>query len=174
MGGDWVDEDSKCVPERAGGRACLAAEERLLAHPLAGVSIILRLAGIYGPGRLPNLQALQAGEPIAAPEHGFLNLIHVDDAARAVVAAGVASRAGGRRYLVSDGCPVSRREYYAEVARLSAAPPPRFVAPAEDAHAVARAAAEKRVRNDRLLEELGVQLEYPDFRAGLKAIVDLN
>jgi nucleoside-diphosphate-sugar epimerase len=115
---------------------------------------------------------LLADQPIAVPERGFLNLIHVDDAARAVVAAGLASRAGGRIYLVSDGNPVSRHEYYSELARLCGAPPPRFVAPADDAPVVARATADKRVRNTRLLNELAFELAYPDYRLGLQAIVE--
>ena len=85
-GGRWVDEATPTDPQRDGGKASLAAEEILRAHPLGKRSAILRLAGIYGPGRVPYLDKLRAGEPIAAPSEGWLNLIHVDDAARIVVA----------------------------------------------------------------------------------------
>ena len=87
-GGEWVDEETPPDPQRDGGRASLAAEQVLAAHPLGARSIILRLAGIYGPGRVPFLDKLRAGEPIPAPSAGYLNLIHVDDAAAVVVAAG--------------------------------------------------------------------------------------
>ncbi len=86
--GEWVDEFTPPDPRRDGGQASLAAEEVLAAHPLGKNSVVLRLAGIYGPGRVPFIDKLRAGEPIPAPTTGHLNLIHVDDAAAAVVAAG--------------------------------------------------------------------------------------
>ena len=66
-GGEWVDEATPPDPQREGGRASLAAEQVLAAHPLGRRSIILRLAGIYGPGRVPFIDKLRAGEPIPAP-----------------------------------------------------------------------------------------------------------
>jgi nucleoside-diphosphate-sugar epimerase len=168
--GGWVDEDSPCHPEREGGKACLAAERLLAAHPMAGRAAVLRLAGIYGPGRIPRRADLLAGQPLAAPPGGFLNLIHVDDAAAAVLAA-EAKGAGRRTYLVSDGHPIQRREYYEELARLVGAPPPQFQTPAASSPAAARAGSDKRARNDRLRAELGLQLAYPSYREGLAAIV---
>lgn len=169
--GQWVDEDSPCRPTREGGRACLAAEELLWSHPLAGpAAVILRLAGIYGPGRVPRRDVLRAGEPIPAAPEGWLNLIHVEDAVEAALAA-EARADTPRRYVVSDGNPGRRREYYAEMARLCGAPAPRFVDPAEGTAKAARAGADKRVSNRRLLGELGVRLRYPSYREGLAAIV---
>ena len=52
-GGDWIDEETPTDPQRDGGRASLAAEQALAAHPLGKNCVILRLAGIYGPGRIP-------------------------------------------------------------------------------------------------------------------------
>ena len=66
-GGEWVDEATPPDPQREGGRASLAAEQALAAHPLGQRSVILRLAGIYGPGRVPFFDELRAGEPIPAP-----------------------------------------------------------------------------------------------------------
>ncbi len=168
--GDWVDEDTPCLPLRDGGKACLAAEEALAAHPLGADSVVLRLAGIYGPGRIPRADALRKGEPIDAPAEGYLNLIHVDDAARTVLAVEQAV-APPRTYCVADGRPPLRRDYYAELARLFGAPAPRFVAPAADSPAAARAAADKRISNARLLREIGVEFQYPSYREGLAAIV---
>lgn len=168
--GQWVDETAACQPTRAGGVACLEAEKALLAHPLGRCAVILRLAGIYGPGRIPRVKQLQAGQPIAAPSEGYLNLIHVDDAARVVLAA--ESRApGGSIYCVSDGQPVVRREYYEQLARLTGSPPPAFAPPPADSPASQRAGSSKRVRNERLLRELRVTLDYPSYREGLAAIV---
>lgn len=166
----WIDEDTPCRPQRPGGRACLQAERLLAAHRLASRAIVLRLAGIYGPGRLPRSADLQAGRPIDAPAEGYLNLIHVDDAAD-VVAAVAARIRPPRLYLVSDGRPVLRREYYEQLARLLAAPPPRFVPPPPDSPAAHRAAADKRISNARLVRDLQPAFRYPSFLQGLAAAV---
>ena len=75
-------------------------------------------------------------------------------------------------YCVSDGHPVERGEYYSEVARQIGAPPPRFVEPDPDSPRAARAESNRRVRNERMLAELRVTLAYPDYRAGLAAILE--
>jgi nucleoside-diphosphate-sugar epimerase len=168
--GQWVDENAGCQPTRAGGVACLEAERALLADPMGRCAVILRLAGIYGPGRIPRVKQLQAGEAIAAPSEGYLNLIHVDDAARIVLAAEARGR-GGTIYCVSDGQAVLRRDYYEQLARLTGSPPPRFAPPSPDSPASQRAGSSKRVRNQRMLSELQVRLDYPSYREGLGAIV---
>ena len=171
VAGDWVDETSPAIPLREGGRACLAAENVLRGHPLGKRSVILRLAGIYGPHRIPRANELRAGLPIAAPSSGYLNLIHVDDAARIVLLA-EAQATTPNLYLVSDGQPVLRSEYYAELARLLNAAPPRFIAPDPNTPAAQRASSDKRICNRRLLAELQPQLLYPSYREGLAAMVE--
>ncbi len=168
--GGWVDENALCQPTRPGGVACIEAERALLAHPLGRCAVILRLAGIYGPGRIPRVKQLRAGQAIAAPSEGYLNLIHVDDAARVVLAA-EARASGGTIYCVSDGQPVLRREYYEQLACLTGSPPPTFAPPSPDSPASQRAGSSKRVRNQRLLSQLQVRLDYPSYREGLAAIV---
>ena len=175
-GGEFVDEQTPPDPQRDGGKASLAAEEVLRGHALAGRSLILRLAGIYGPGRIPYLDKLRAGEPVAAPSAGWLNLIHVQDAARIVVVADawLAARQaadGPHVFNVSDGTSVIRGDYYAEVARLIGAPPPAFTEPAVDSPAALRAGANRRVSNEKLLRELRVRLAYPSYREGLTAVL---
>src|SRR5690606_18544469 len=118
-GGAWVDEQTPPNPHREGGKASFAAEQVLAAHPLARRSAILRLAGIYGPGRIPYLEQLRAAEPLPVPTEGWLNLIHVDDAAQIVIAvdAWLTARQkddGPHVFCVSDGVPVARSDYYAE------------------------------------------------------------
>jgi nucleoside-diphosphate-sugar epimerase len=172
--GGWVDEHTPPDTQRDGGRASLAAEQLLAAHPIGANSVILRLAGLYGPDRVPYIDALRAGQPIAAPTHGYLNLIHVDDAAAAVLAADrlPGFDDGPRVYCISDGQPVERGEYYREVARQIGAPAPKFIEPDANSPRSARAESNRRVRNTRMLNELNVNLAYPDYRAGLAAILE--
>jgi nucleoside-diphosphate-sugar epimerase len=172
--GEWVDEQTPPDPQRDGGRASLAAEHVLAGHAVGANSVILRLAGLYGPGRVPFLYELRAGNPIPAASSGYLNLIHVDDAAAVVITADrlPAFDDGPRVYCVSDGCPVERSEFYREVARQIGAPTPRFVEPNPETPRAARAAANRRVRNTRMLQELNARLAYPDYRAGLAAILE--
>jgi nucleoside-diphosphate-sugar epimerase len=168
--GNWVDEDTPPDPERDGGRASLAAELVLTGHPFGSRLYILRLAGLYGPGRVPFLDLLRAGEPVPAVSEGYLNLIHVDDAATVVVACAKQKRKG-TLYCVSDGCPVLRGDYYREVARRIGAPPPTFVKPDLNSPRALRAESDRRVSNSRMLAELGVRLAFSDYRAGLAAIL---
>ena len=173
--GSWVDEDSPCQPTREGGQICLDGEQRLVSHPLGDRRIILRLAGIYGSGRVPRLETIMSGALPRGSENAYLNLIHVDDAVRTVCAA--EQRATPPRlYLVSDGNPVPRGEFYREVARLawpdqpsgSDRPSHKRSRSSEDSQR--RAGSDKRVDNRRMLRELGVQLEYGSYREGLPAI----
>jgi nucleoside-diphosphate-sugar epimerase len=172
--GEWVDEQTPPDPRRDGGRASLAAEEVLTAHSLGKNSVVLRLAGIYGPGRIPFIDKLRAGDPIPAPIGGHLNLIHVDDAATAVIAAAQLKEldVGPRVYCVSDGHPVERGDFYREVARQIGAQPPTFVPPDAGSPRAMRAESNRRVRNTRMLSELGVKLKYDNYRAGLAAILE--
>ena len=87
--------------------------------------VILRFSGLYGPDRVIRRVLLERGEPIPGDPAGYLNLVHIDDAAQAAVAALEAARPDPL-YLVSDDRPVERREYYALAARLLDAPPPRY------------------------------------------------
>ncbi len=171
-GGDWVDEDSPCRPTSEAGRALLAAEEVLHHHPLGQRSIILRLAGLYGPGRLPPTADFSSGAAISLPADSLVNLIHVDDAAAVVLAAERRARPP-RTYLVSDSQPIDRRTYLSRLAEVAGLPPPQFRDPAaaDAATAPRRRGGNKRVRNARMLAELGVELTYPSYREGLAAAV---
>ncbi len=167
--GDWVDEHSPTAPHREGGQASLEAEHRLAEHSLAAHAIVLRMAGLYGPGRIPYQEKLRANQPLAVPSEGWLNLIHVDDAARVVVAAGQweAETDGPHCFCVSDGTPVVRGDYYRAVAQQIGAPGPRFALPDARSPAAARAAANRRISNRKLLQTLPIQLLYPSYREGL-------
>ncbi len=172
-GGEWIDETTPTDPARAGGKASLAAEKLICASRFADRTVILRLAGIYGPERLPYLEQLKAGKAIEAPQSGYLNLIHVYDAARIVqiLSAPAHNLAGPVIYCVSDGHPVVRGDYYREVARRLGAPEPSFVDPPAGSARAARAAADKRVSNSKLMVDLGIDLLYPSYREGLRGII---
>lgn len=169
-GGGWVDEDSPCRPRRESGQALLAAEALLHDHPLGRRGIVLRMAGMYGPGRLIRRDELLAGQPMPVADGSLMNLIHVDDAAAAVLAAET-SATPPRTYLVSDGHPVERRAYFAYAAELLGAPPPRFVDPPAEGRAARHDDSSKRVGNERLQRELHLTLQYPSYREGLRALL---
>jgi nucleoside-diphosphate-sugar epimerase len=170
QGGDWVDESTPCQPLGESGRALLAAEAALAAHRHGERAIVLRLAGIYGPGRLPRRAELVSGEPllIAAGEH--VNLIHVEDAAAAVLAAEARAQPP-RTYVISDGHPIQRRDYFVELARQFGLPRPSFRDPSPG-EARGRRGGDKRVQNGRMLAELQIVLAYPTYREGLAAAVE--
>jgi len=167
--GEWVNESSPCDPVREGGKACLAAEQALSSSSLGDSAVILRLAGIYGPDRVPRRQDILAGKPITAPSAGYLNLVHVDDAVQVVLAAEEKSTTP-RCYVVSDGSPVLRSDYYAEIARQYSAPPPTFAEPDPKSPAAQRSGADKRIDTKRMQEELAVDFMFRNYQQGLAAI----
>ncbi|MGD0898025.1 MAG: SDR family oxidoreductase [Thermoguttaceae bacterium] len=169
-GGQWVDEDSPCRPESEAARALAAAENLLAAHALGQVAVVLRLAGLYGPGRLPQTADLRSGRPLAVVAGSLVNLIHVEDAARAVLAGEVRAMPP-RTYVVSDGHPVERREYLRRLAEVLQFPPPTFCVEETVAGRPSRSLGQKRLRNTRLLDELGLEIEYPSYYEGLAAAV---
>jgi nucleoside-diphosphate-sugar epimerase len=128
-----------------------------------------RYSGLYGPGRIIRRAALLQGEPIGGDPLKWLNLIHIEDAAGAAVAA-LERGTPGRVYLATDDCPVARQEYYITAAACLGAPAPRFVAYGQGGHPAA-SKANKRVSNRRIKEELGVELAYPEITVGLPAAV---
>jgi nucleoside-diphosphate-sugar epimerase len=155
--GEWMDESSPTEPADESGRVVLECEQLLRERwPDA---IVLRFAGIYGPGRVIRRAAVERGEPIPADPDGWLNLIHVEDGAAAVVAAAERGQPG-RTYNVADDRPATRREFYSELATLLGAPEPHFAPAAERTN--------RRIRNCRLRTELRVELHFPDFRTGLR------
>src|SRR5262249_38079701 len=123
--GEDVNEACPTEPQEPPGTTLLAAEERARS---IRECVILRFAGIYGPGRLIRRKTVEAGEAIIGDPDKWLNLIHVEDGARAILAA-EASTHPHRVYNICDDHPVRRRDFYTEMAYLLGAPEPRFVAP---------------------------------------------
>ncbi len=171
--GEWVDETSPCEPTQLGGQLCLEAEGLVQAAlPDPGAAVVLRFAGIYGPGRLlSRIETLRAGQPLTGRPEAWLNLIHVDDGTAAVVAAAEAI-APSTCYLVSDDHPVPRGDYYRHLAELVGAPVPTF----DECTPSKRGSGglNKRCRNARLHLELLTKLRYPTFREGLANAVQTS
>jgi nucleoside-diphosphate-sugar epimerase len=158
-GGELVDEDSPTEPREESGRVVLEAEQLLRAR-LPG-AIVLRFAGIYGPGRLLRERAVRSGEPLAGEADRWLNLVHVEDGAEAVLAA-ESRGTPGQTYNVADDEPVSRLDFYTHLAELIGAPRARFEHRAE-------AGANRRVSNAKARAALGWAPRFPSYREGLSA-----
>ena len=162
--GGFVSEATPPDPSREAGRVLVAAEQLLAGHP-AGPGTTLRFAGLYGPGRLPRLADLRVGRPIATDPDSWLNLVHVDDAANVVVA--VADAPAPRPlYVVSDGTPVRRREWYCRLAELAAAPPPTW-----DESTPRSRGGDKRIDSSLVWADLGISPAYPQATAALPQLV---
>jgi nucleoside-diphosphate-sugar epimerase len=160
---DWLDELSPCHPKRDGGQACWEAEQRLFSSRFADRLLVLRLAGIYGPQRLPRLSSLASGDPIEAEPEDYVNLIHVDDAARVVAA--LEQHPLPAMFCVSDGAPCQRREFLSLAASELGLPAPRFRPADPDREDDQRGG--KRICNRRLIAALPDAIQFPSFRQGL-------
>lgn len=173
-GGGWVDETTPLSPNLARSRRRaladqawqdLAREHNLPVH-------IFRLAGIYGPGRSP-LDNVRAGtaQRILRPGQVF-SRIHVEDIAT-VLQASIKRPHPGRIYNVCDNEPAEPAEVVSFACQLLGVDPPPLI-PYDQAELSPMArtfwADNKRVRNTRIIEELGVTLAYPSYREGLRAI----
>jgi nucleoside-diphosphate-sugar epimerase len=170
--GRIVDESSPVNPAREAGRVLVDAEALLHGHA-RGPGVALRFAGLYGPGRLPRLEDLRAGRPLAIDPDSWLNMIHVDDAARAVC--GLADLANPRPlYVVSDNHPVLRRDWYARLAAAAGGPPPTFAPPPDGGTSPPRRgqAADKRVDSSLVWRDLGITPDHPDPLAELASLVE--
>ena len=152
--GEWVTEDMPTEPKEDSGRVVLDAE-RLLPN-----GIILRFAGIYGPGRLLRKQALMNGEPLVGDCEKWLNLIHVDDGVDAILAA-EAKAEPGTVFNIADGSPVSRRDFYSLWAKLLGAPEAKFD------HRAEPGAANRRIAIAAARDKLGWAPRIASYRDGL-------
>ncbi|KUO55094.1 MAG: NAD(P)-dependent oxidoreductase [Alphaproteobacteria bacterium BRH_c36] len=176
--GAWVDETTPEAPQTQRSRRRLEAERDWLAldgQQGAGKPRVqvFRLAGIYGPGRSAVDQVLSGrARRIIKPGQVF-NRIHVEDIANTLEAA-IARGGNHAVYNVADDEPAPPQDVIGYAAELLGLPPPPAVA-FENAELTPMArsfyAEVKRVRNDLLKTDLGVQLRYPTYRDGLAEIV---
>jgi dTDP-4-dehydrorhamnose reductase len=177
--GAWVDETMQPEPDSARGSGRLSAEHGWQDFgKRRGIAVaVLRLAGIYGPGRNALTQVARGDARRIVKPGQIFNRIHVDDIAQAIDAA-LARRASGA-FNVADDEPSPPGEPLAFAAQLLGVPPPPEV-PYEQAEAAMSPLAKsfwqecRRVNNDKLKRELGVSLRYPTYREGLRALFELQ
>lgn len=173
-GGDWVDEDTALTPATARGQERVRAESdwQALAKEHDLPLHIFRLAGIYGPGRGPFAKlANGTARRIIKPGQIF-SRIHVEDIAQ-VLLASIEAPHPGAIYNVCDNDPAPPEDVIEHAARLMGLPLPEaedFAKAEMTPMARSFYAESKRVANARIRSELGVDLRYPDYRAGLKAL----
>jgi len=174
-GGAWVDETHPVNPGNDRSRRRVDAERQLtaFAERHAIPLVILRVPGIYGPGRLP-LERIRRGDPVVCPEEApWSNRIHADDLAAIAVRAAQDEAPSGI-YNASDDQPSSMTDYIYRVADASGLPRPPCVSLAEARRTFSPGLLEylnesRRLDNRRLKEELGVRLIYPTLATGLAA-----
>ena len=170
--GGWVDEATPLTPATKRGQARVAAEAAWQAIP--GLPLhIFRLAGIYGPGRGPFEKVRNGTARRIIKDGQVFSRTHVDDIAQ-VLAASIARPDPGAIYNVCDDDPAPPQDVIAYAAELLGLPVPEAVRFEEaDMTPMARSfyAESKKVRNNRIKDDLGVDLLFPDYRSGLRALL---
>lgn len=171
-GGEWVDEDMPCRPKSKRSIARLAAEDgwtRLAGE--AGVPLaIIRLSGIYGPGRNA-LKTMHEGKARRLIKPGqVFNRIHNADIAGATAL--LARQRLGGIFNVTDDLPAPPQDVVSEAARLMGVEPPAEIDfETADLSPMARSfyGENKRVSNAKI-KQAGYDFQYPDYHAGLAAL----
>ena len=164
-GGEWVDEDSPAVAGHFRGRLLREAEQVLLESPIAGT--VVRVGGIYGPGRQRLIDSVQRGEACCyeGPPR-YLNHVHRDDCSGALAhLMGVDSPPAV--YMLVDNEPAEQCGVLRWIARRLRVPVPPRVPP----EAGKPARGTKRCRNARLVDS-GYTFRYPTFREGYAALIE--
>ncbi|MCW8829242.1 MAG: SDR family oxidoreductase [Gammaproteobacteria bacterium] len=175
-GGAWVTEQDDPNPQTARARRRVAAETALrrFGRGQNVAVVILRVGGIYGPGRLPE-ERLQRGLPVLnEAECGYTNRIHAEDLAHICLTAAEKGKADNI-YNVTDGQPGNMTQYFYAVADALGLPRPPNL-PMDEAREQLSPAMlsylteSRRMDNSKLLREFGITLRYPDLQSGLKDI----
>jgi nucleoside-diphosphate-sugar epimerase len=162
-GAQSIDEDTPTAPKSFNGRVLLETEQWLQSQSAQFETLILRLSGIYGPGRSYLLDRLRTGQATApAAESHWVNRIHIEDAAAAVLHLMNLPKPQPI-YLVTDSTPLPMRVLYDALAKLVGGPTPlEGPAPAS--------IGSKRLSNARLRNS-GFTFKWPDSRDGHAALV---
>ncbi|MGO4121438.1 SDR family oxidoreductase [Arthrobacter sp. YAF16] len=174
--GGWVDETTTPTPGGFSGRIIREAED-LLYTRLRGTGVtpvVLRLGGIYGPGRTRLIDQVRSGNATVPAESRFTNRIHRDDAAAAIVHLCTMAAEPAPVYLGVDNEPAELGEVLRFLARELGLPEPGPTEPASGAAGAGGGepsrGGNKRVSNA-LLRGTGFEFEYPSFREGYRAIL---
>ena len=161
--GSRVDETSATEPSSETCRILVEAEKLLLASATDVPTVILRASGIYGPERGHLFQQYLRGEAtVSGDPQRWLNMIHRDDLAGAIIAACEHGRSG-EIYNASDNEPVTLIDFFRWLAKelKRPMPPTGEVPPGRK-----RAVTNKRVSNAKLKQELGYRFVYPTYKEG--------
>lgn len=172
--GRWVTENEPAKPEADRAKRRLDAERQLLDFAkAAGVEIIiLRVAGIYGPGKLP-LERLRTGAPvIRESESPFTNRIHLADLVKIAMAA-MQQGKNGQIYHACDGHPGTMTDYFKKVAEKAGLPAPPEISLDEGSRQLSAGMMSymresRRLSNEKTLQALNVRLSYPTLEEGLE------
>jgi nucleoside-diphosphate-sugar epimerase len=165
--GEWVEESAAAEPASETAKILRETEVLLLdsVQKRSFPAVILRVAGIYGPGRgYWFRQFLKNEAKIEGAGERVLNMIHRDDVAGAVLAALGRGRPGEIYNAVDDELVTQLDFFHWLSATLGRPLPPRIGS--EENSARKRGLTNKRVSNRKLKAELGYQFIYPTFRAG--------
>lgn len=170
--GAWVDESTALTPSTKRGMLRVKAERdwQGLDLPLH----IFRLAGIYGPGRGPFEKIRNGTARRILKDRQIFSRIHVEDIAATLLASIQRPRAGAI-YNLCDDEPAPPEDVIAYAAKLLGRPiPPSEPFETAEMTEMARSfyAESKRVKNELIKRELGINLRYPNYRDGLKALLD--
>lgn len=165
-GGGWVDESTTPAPGGFSGRIIREAEDLLLSRLRGSQSapIILRLGGIYGPGRTRLIDQVRDGAAVIPDEPRYTNRIHRDDAAAAIVHLTTMETMPEPAYLGVDSDPADMGDVLRFLAAEMGYPEPP-VGPAGAARG-----GNKRVSNA-LLRGTGFTFAYPSFREGYREVL---
>lgn len=173
-GGRWIDESEPLKPlaDRAKRRADAENVVQEWAARFGGEIVILRVPGIYAPDRLP-LERLRRGEPVLHEQEApWTNRIHADDLAM-VCKRAMEVAPPGSIYNATDGHPSTMTDYFNQVADFAGLPRPPQISMAEAQTAMSAGMLSylqesRRIGNEKLLLELGVNLRYPSLADGLR------
>jgi nucleoside-diphosphate-sugar epimerase len=168
--GSPAKESSATEPASKTGRILVETENILLdaAQKQNFPAVILRVAGIYGPGRGHLFQQYLRNEAkIPGKGERFINMIHLDDVVGTIIAA-LKSSKPGQVYNAVDDEPVAQIHFFRWLSETLGKEMPPFASEAENA-ARKRGLTNKKVQNRRLKMELGYQFKYPNFRLGYTA-----
>jgi nucleoside-diphosphate-sugar epimerase len=161
-----VDEGTAPAPASPAAAVLVEAERLVLgAAGPALPAMVLRLSGLYGPGRTGVIERVRSGAMALGPgDDAWTNWFHLDDAVAAVLACLDRGRAGAV-YHGTDAHPARRRELVEWIANRLGIPPPRRQR--GDGSPATRGGANRRVLGERTRAELGLTLRGPSFREGL-------
>ncbi|MCP5198605.1 MAG: hypothetical protein H6977_01245 [Gammaproteobacteria bacterium] len=168
--GIWADSDDGVIDERTPVQLASARTRRLAAIEAAwgdaGLpSVAVRLAGLWGAGRIIGRDTLRDGRPVAGAPAAWLNLVRAEDAARALVAAGELEDLPAV-LVVSDGRPLRRGDYYAALAAALGVAAPVF-----DGGPQVRGGGGRRCDPGRSWQRLGCAPAFDDVAGELAALL---